>query len=81
MSYTDLRDFEAEYTYVSDTGLTVQVEKLGGGTVGREYTGTWRYVVTDASGTELGRGQDLTTGMPHTHVWAARFAAEYFEGE
>lgn len=79
MSYTDLRDFEAEYTWVSDSGATVQIEKLGGGAVGREYSGTWRYIVTGPDGAEWGRGQDLTTGMPRGHHFVAKMAAEYFE--
>ena len=77
MSYTDLRDFEPEYT-ATDAGLTIQVEKLGGGTLGRAYTGSWRYVVIDATGTELGRGQDFTTGTPQTHAEAAALIADYF---
>lgn len=81
MSYTDLRDFFAEYQTVTDTGLTVQIEKMGGGTPGKAYTGTWRYIVTDARGIEVGRGQDLETGMPKTHAQAALLAAEYFTPE
>lgn len=77
MSYTDLRDFAAEYTADVD-GLSVAIEKLGGGTVGQKYTGTWRYVVTNAAGIEVARGQDCETGMPHTHAWVARFVAEEF---
>lgn len=71
MSYTDLRDFEPEYTYTASDGSTVQVEKLGGGMVGRKYAGTWRYILSDADGVELTRGQDYTVGMPHTHAWVA----------
>lgn len=78
MSYTDLRDFAAEYTYQADSGLTVQVEKLGGGTVGEKYVGLWRYIVTDSKGAELGRGQDMESGLPHGHRSAARIVAEYF---
>jgi hypothetical protein len=83
VSYTDLRDFEAEYTHVSDVyGVTVQVEKLGGGEVGREYAGKWRYIVTDTeSGAEVTRGQDFETGMPYTHERAAEEIAELTAGE
>lgn len=79
MSYTDLRDFNAELALTDpETGFTVQIEKSGGGTVGKQYTGTWRYVVTDATGRELGRGQDLETRQPTTHTEAAHLAADYF---
>lgn len=80
MSYTDLRDFEVEYETVTDAGFMVKVQKLGGGTVGREYAGTWRYIVTDAAGQELGRGQDLETGRPKTHAEVAEIVADFFEG-
>lgn len=78
MSYTDLRDFAEEYKTTTDSGLTVRLEKLGGGTIGKAYVGAWRYIVTDASGTEIGRGQDFQTGMPHTHERAARVLAGWF---
>lgn len=81
MSYTDLRDFTAEHTHTDDNGLTVQVEKLGGGTVGREYTGTWRYIATDSDGNEVARGQDCDTGMPHSHDHVAREIAAYYGPE
>lgn len=82
MSYTDLRDFEPEVTfdvpalYEADHALTIQIEKSGGGTVGEEYAGNWRAIVT-LGGTELYRGQDLDTGTPHTHEQAARVVADY----
>jgi hypothetical protein len=78
MSYTDLRDFEPEYTTTTDNGLTVQIEKLGGGTVGNAYAGLWRYIVTTASGTFVARGQDVATGMPHTHAEVAEMVADSF---
>lgn len=79
MSYTDLRDFNAEYTYRdADTGNVVKVEKLGGGTFGHAYTGTWRYTVRNFAGAEMGRGQDFHTGTPKTHAEVARELAEIF---
>ncbi len=80
MSYTDLRDFSAEHTQTMDNELTVQIEKMGGGTLGEAYAGTWRYIVTNAAGIEVARGQDFTTGMPHTHAEVAVLVAEYFDG-
>lgn len=81
MSYTDLRDFESELTATLDDGLTVSIEKLGGGTLGHSYTGTWRYIVTDSDGDEVGRGQDLETGMPKTHAEVVNIVAGYFREE
>jgi hypothetical protein len=79
MSYSDLRDFEPEYVTTIDTA-TVEIEKLGGGTVGGKYVGTWRYRHTDANG-RVELGQDLETPMPHTHREAARIVADYFSEE
>ena len=79
MSYTDLRDFEPEYS-TTIAGLHIELEKLGGGTVGRAYEGTWRYVVTDADGAEW-QGQDATTGTPKTHAQVARILADFLGAE
>jgi hypothetical protein len=70
MSYTDLRDFACEYSVPAGEGVVVQVEKLGGGTVGKAYTGTWRYIVT-RNGQEVRRGQDFESGTELTHFEAA----------
>lgn len=78
MSYTDLRDFAEEFKTTTDDGLTVQIEKLGGGTVGKAYTGTWRYIVTNESGVEVARGQNFETGMPHTHAEVAVMVSDEF---
>lgn len=68
MSYTDGRDFEPEYTCMVDNmRVVVEIEKLGGGTLGRAYEGTWRYRVTYPDGREV-FGQDLTTGTPKYHA-------------
>ena len=75
MSYNDLRDFLPEYI-VAVTNFTgvdtwrIQLEVMGGGTVGKAYAGRWRYIVSK-NGEEIDRGQDFTTGMPHTHREAA----------
>lgn len=75
MSHTDLRDFSPEYETSTDSGLFIQVEKLGGGTVGERYTGTWRYVVSNADGEEIASGQDFITALSHSHRWVARAIA------
>jgi hypothetical protein len=81
MSYTDLRNFSCEYSAIVGD-VTVQVEKLGGGTVGKAYTGVWRYIVTRSGGSEeIRRGQDVESGSPWTHAEAARFIGCQFTGE
>lgn len=75
MSYADGRDFAVEYsaTYDADAkgrGTRVEIEKLGGGTRGKSYAGTWRYLVTYPDGSTR-FGQDLMTGTPKTHSQAA----------
>lgn len=79
MSYSDLRDFAAEASFtfdVQDTKVKIEIEKLGGGTVGKAYAGMWRYVVT-ADGYEMTRGQDFNTGTPKTHKEAARMLLDF----
>lgn len=83
MSYTDLRDFAAEASFTFDvegTDVKIEIEKLGGGTVGRAYDGTWRYIVT-ADGSEMTRGQDFTTGTPKTHQEAAALIIDALSDE
>lgn len=59
--------------YASGTcGTRVEVSKMGGGTVGREYAGRWIYAVYDVLGTLVASGDDYITGMAHTHRWVAR---------
>jgi hypothetical protein len=53
-------------------GTRVEVSKMGGGTVGKEYVGRWHYAVFDVLGTLIASGDDYVTGMPHTHRWVAR---------
>ncbi|WP_433662491.1 hypothetical protein ACQPW1_10250 [Nocardia sp. CA-128927] len=78
MSYNDLRDFICEFERCRE-GLIVQVEKVGGGTVGKAYVGNWRYIVL-RDGAEIARGQDYT-GSRLTHAQAARHIADFFIGE
>lgn len=83
MSYTDLRDFNAEYTVVVPTmttdvepALIIEIEKLGGGTVGQRYTGRWRYRAY-YGGHLFAQGQDLETGSYLSHRRAARVLADH----
>lgn len=77
MSYSDLRDFCPEVIFpvgpLYERGtnpIQIEIEKSGGGTPGKEYTGTWRYQVR-VDDVVTYYGQDLETGMPHTHLGAA----------
>src|SRR5512140_607192 len=83
MSYTDLRDFTPEFIADTSDGTRLELEKLGGGTVGEAYDGTWRYVVTfpAAYGRESRqeRGQDLETPLPKTHEEAAEILCDFLD--
>jgi hypothetical protein len=72
MSHTDLTP---EFIAESRDGIRLEIEKMGGGTLGQAYQGTWCYRVTwPASGGREGNvieGQDLDTPMPATHENAA----------
>lgn len=59
-------------------GTRVEVSKMGGGTVGKEYTGRWHYAVYDVLGSVVAEGDDYVTGMPHTHRWVARDIASLY---
>lgn len=83
MSYTDLRDFYPEATFNvpqlnrDDVPLVIEMEKSGGGGVGRAYDGTWRYVVNYDGQDRVYFGQELETNRPHTHEEAAREVARW----
>ncbi|MEU0159036.1 hypothetical protein ABZ154_09390 [Streptomyces sp. NPDC006261] len=85
MSYTDLRDFECEYREVftgehngEHEAFVVEIEKTGGGTVGRQYTGeTWRFIARFSGGREIDRAHDLFIPGPTTHVQAAKVVFDW----
>lgn len=78
MSYTDLRDFHAELTAFGPDGTTIEIEKCGGGTLGRSYTGAWRYHVILSDGSVV-KGQDLETRCPTTHTEAGRIVCDFLD--
>lgn len=53
----------------SDGLLLLYVSKVGGGRLGERYEGAWYYQVIGCG--LSGHGDDLYTGMPHTHAEAA----------
>lgn len=67
-----------EFTLHPDHGPASKVEiyKVGGGTRGEAYEGLWGYRLT-GNDQVLASGQDLRTGMPHTHQEAALLVIEF----
>ena len=53
----------------------IHIYKVGGGTIGRRYQGRWAYRINQ-NGQVVASGEDLTTGMPKTHVEVAALALE-----
>lgn len=78
---TSPQDFEHDVTITDpDAGgpatVRLLVAKVGGGTPGRAYAGTWYYRL-DVDGKTVAHGDDLETGTPKTHAQAARIAAGF----
>lgn len=65
----------AEYITTID-GLRVQVDKVGGGTVGRSYEGRWSVTVENGP-IYVYDNDDFTTGTPKMHAEVARIAADF----
>ena len=62
---------QSEHEYRAEIdGLTVEIDKLGGGTLGRAFQGGWSYLVTDwqaacsATGTTCARACRRHTPKP-----------------
>lgn len=70
---------EHEFVYEAE-GLILAVNKLGGGTLGKKYTGDWLVVVYDVTGAWR-EEFPVRTGMPHGHRWVANSVAEYVREE
>jgi hypothetical protein len=66
MVYPDMRGFTSEFTYVAES-RKVEVEKLGGGVLGKTYEGKWRYKVYDLKGELLAEGRDMYSERPVSH--------------
>jgi hypothetical protein len=79
------RDYEPETTLTlpaepGEPDLAIQIAKVGGGTVGRAYTGQWQAVITYA-GREIYRTDDLYTNQACTHQGAARHLADFMSSD
>lgn len=66
---------DAEYATVID-GFSVTVDKDGGGTLGREYDGTWTVTVKNGDVFVLDN-DEIRTGTPKTHAQVAQIAYEF----
>lgn len=73
--FEDYEDGAPEYT-ANIGGLSIAVDKDGGGTLGREYDGTWTVTVMNGSIAVLDNNE-LTTGTPQTHARVARLAYQF----
>ena len=72
----------SDYEYrvnIPDTPLWVNISKVGGGTVGKSYEGTWEYQITGPD--VLFSNDDLRTGTPHTHEYVAALIPTFFYEE
>jgi hypothetical protein len=78
-------DEELDHTSGDGRKVRVMVSKVGGGTLGRAYTGRWEYAVVlptrndETAGVMVLVGSDLETGMPKTHAEAAKTLLEIAE--
>lgn len=75
VSDTDTQKTDDEFTTEIDD-LRVTVNKVGGGTVGRKYTGDWTERVERLDGSFVSEGV-FTSGTPWTHEMVAMEVAEY----
>ena len=60
--------------------IIISVSKVGGGTLGKSYKGSWEYRVSIRGLPEYVPpmlGDDLTTGTPKTHAQVAQIIAGY----
>lgn len=78
----DARGFEYVEVFENEYGyrVSVYVAKVGGGTLGKRYTGYWRYLVVahGAHGGVLMEGEDLFTDLAQSHVEAAETVYEFY---
>lgn len=70
-------DLVESTTLISDDRV-VEVYKVGGGTLGRHYTGMWGYYLA-RRGEQLAAGSDLYTGTPADHAAVAQLVLDIFD--
>lgn len=62
------------------TIVSLEVSKVGGGTVGESYDGLWEVRIASDAGT-LAEYNDLHTGTPKTHEEVIDIALDLYEGQ
>jgi hypothetical protein len=67
---------EAEYFERFEDDIEIFISKVGGGTIGHRYEGTWKYWWYQY-GELIHHGADLTTGTPKTHDEAIRILFDF----
>lgn len=70
----DMREFST-----IDGEYVIRVDKVGGGTVGRAYTGDWEVTVSRSATVIM--DDVITTGFPSTHRSVASIALEFLEDD
>jgi hypothetical protein len=66
-----LNPSEWEYSVIAPDGATILISKVGGGTLGKPYDGTWHYSYSLRD--EHSEGSDLETPIPVSHATAADY--------
>lgn len=68
---------DSDFEYIaSDDTVTILVAKVGGGTPGEAYDGSWYYRL-DMNSETVRHGDDYSTGTPQTHAEVARAIADF----
>jgi len=67
---------DIEYRRVLRDGTIIEIQKAGGGTLGRRYDGDWHVEITDRRGHGV-LSDDLYTGTPKTHAEVETLAFEF----
>jgi hypothetical protein len=56
-------------------GITIEIEKVGGGTIGRKHDGLWKWYY---GGPDYSDGGETQMGIPRTHAEVAQLIYDYF---
>lgn len=69
-------EFRVEFYDVNGDEATIHVHKMGGGRIGRKYTGRWKVYVDGIYGeTEI---MDFSSGAHYNHLGVAMNAYQYY---
>jgi hypothetical protein len=70
---------DKEYRRVARNGQVIEINKRGGGTLGRKYDGDWDVVIYSRHG-EAVLDDVIKTGTPKTHAEVDTLAFEFLDG-